>query len=98
MHTTVNMYDFERAFRALRPDNFSYGGLKALFEYFEEYEDSLGEEIELDVIAICCDFSEYENIAEVTDDYNSIMSLEGLQENTTVIEIPDTEGLIVASF
>jgi hypothetical protein len=40
-----------------RADHFSYDGLVALFNYFEELEyDGVG--IELDVIAICCDYSE----------------------------------------
>lgn len=41
-----------------RAEKFSYEARKALFDYFEELEDETGEKIELDVIAICCDFSE----------------------------------------
>jgi len=66
MKTTVSRYDFERAFvDADRKENFSYEALGLLFAYFEEYEESTGEEIELDVIAICCDYTEdtYEGIA-----------------------------------
>jgi len=50
----------------IRPDNFSYQGLRILFDYFEEYENDTGESIDCDVIAICCDFSEdsFENIAD----------------------------------
>ena len=59
MKTTVNRYDFERAFIAAdRKENFSYEGLGLLFDYLEEYEESTGEEIELDAIALCCDYSE----------------------------------------
>jgi hypothetical protein len=66
MKTTVSVYDFRNAFQELRPNNFSYEGLAWLFDYFEEYEESSDIEIELDVIAICCDFSEstYEEIIE----------------------------------
>jgi len=66
MKTTVSVYDFRDAFQKIRPDNFSYEGLGALFEYLEECEADVGEEYELDVIAICCDFSEDtpESIAE----------------------------------
>jgi hypothetical protein len=66
MKTTINQYDFERAFAdADRKENFSYEGLGLLFVYFEEYEESTGEEIELDVIAICCEYAEdtFEDIA-----------------------------------
>lgn len=58
MKQTVNLYEFREAFRAIRPDNFSYEGLDILFEYLEQLGEDIGEEIELDVIAICCDYSE----------------------------------------
>lgn len=67
MKTTVNFSEFRDSFQQIRPDNFSYDAQKILFEYFEEFEESTGEEFELDVIAICCDFSEdsFENIADL---------------------------------
>ena len=68
MKTLVSSYDFHRAFEELRSNNFSYNGLDALFEYFEEYEDSTDTEIELDVIAICCDFSE-STVDEIINNY-----------------------------
>lgn len=58
MKQTVNLYEFRRAFEQCRPDNFSREGLSVLWNYLEEYEDSTGVELELDVIALCCDFSE----------------------------------------
>lgn len=66
MKTTVYFSEFCDYFRDIRPDNFSYQGLRILFDYFEEFEDSTGESIDFDVIAICCDFSEdsFENIAD----------------------------------
>ena len=69
MKNTVNFYDFRRAFADIRPDNFSDAGLSALFDYLEQYEEDVGEDLELDVIAFCCDFSEdwADNIAA---DYN----------------------------
>ena len=73
MKTTVNVYDFHSAFKcANRAESFSDAALNVLFDYFEEYEESTGEEIELDVIAICCEYSEdtWENIA---DSYSIIL-------------------------
>lgn len=58
MKTTVTLSAFRDEFKAIRPDNFSYGGLGILFQYLEDYEEITGEEIELDVIAICCEYSE----------------------------------------
>ena len=70
MKTTVSRYDFERAFiDADRKENFSYQGLKALFDYFEEYEEATGQEIELDVIAICCDYNE-DTVADIARNYS----------------------------
>jgi len=41
-----------------RKDNFSYEGLSLLFNYLEQLEEDTGNEMELDVIALCCDYSE----------------------------------------
>lgn len=68
MYTTVTKSDFIQAFHAIRPDNFSYEGLCALFDYLEEYEEGTGEQMELDVIALCCDFSEA-TLEEIAEDY-----------------------------
>lgn len=58
MKTTVYFSEFCDYFRKIRPDNFSYQGLRVLFDYFEEIDESCGTESELDVIGICCEFSE----------------------------------------
>ena len=58
MKTTVFFSEFRDYFHKIRPDNFSYQGLRVLFDYLEEIENSCGEESELDVIGLCCEFSE----------------------------------------
>jgi hypothetical protein len=74
MKTTVSKYDFERAFvDADRKENFSYEGLGLLFDYLEEYEDSTGEEVELDVIALCCDYAE-ETVSDIARNYSIDLS------------------------
>ena len=89
------MYDFERAFKNFERDNFSYDGLKALFEYLEEYEDSTGEEVELDVIALCCDYMEYDSLKEYNDDYGTKYSeIDAIQNDTTLIKIDDNSFII----
>jgi hypothetical protein len=67
MKTTVYFSEFRDYFHEIRPDNFSYQALRILFDYLEEFEESTGEEVEFDVIALCCDFSEdsFENIADL---------------------------------
>ena len=66
MYQSINEYDFRRAFEDMgRRDQFSYEALNLIFDYFENIEGETGEQIKLDVIAICCDYSEdtYDNIA-----------------------------------
>ena len=77
---------------------FSYEGSKALFNYFEQYEEDCETEIEFDPIAFRCDFTEYENLKEVKENYQDIKNLDDLRDHTTVIEIPNTEKLIIQAY
>ena len=52
-----------------RKDNFSYEGKRALFDYFEQLEEDTGEQIELDVIAICSEYTEYSTADEAARNY-----------------------------
>lgn len=71
MHTPVSFYDFERAFHDMdRKDNFSHYGLRMLFDYLKDYEEETGEDIELDVIALCCEYTEYDSVKELCDAYS----------------------------
>ena len=100
MKRTINFYDFEGAFETdTYKDHFSYEGKKALFEYLEEYEESTGEEIELDVVALCCEYVEYENSDEFWEDYDKedYPNMEAIASNTEVIMI-DEEAFIVQQF
>jgi len=99
MISTISQYDFVDAFKRLRPNNFSYEGLLALFDWFEELEDQGNEQMELDVIAICCDFSEYHDLKEFQNDYgDEYESLEDIENNTLLIKIEDEEGFIIQQF
>ena len=105
-----NVYQFREAFRlAGRSDQFSYEGLEVLFDYLEEYSDSAGENVELDVVALCCDYYEssidelIENydidVSDADEDEEEIKSIveEYLQDNTSVCgEVSD--GFVYAAF
>jgi hypothetical protein len=54
MIQTINLHEFRKAFHDIRPTNFSHDALGILFEYLDEIDS----EYELDVISICCDFTE----------------------------------------
>ena len=100
MKKTINIYDFREAFhKAGRGDQFTYDGLTALFEYIEDYEEGTGEETELDVIGLCCDYTEYESIEEFWLDYDQedYPDIDAIMNETQVIMI-DEESFIIAQF
>ena len=59
MYQRVDFSDFVQAFAAHdRQSQFSHEALRLLFDYIEEEEDDNGKGAELDVIALCCEYSE----------------------------------------
>ena len=100
MKSTINLYDFRRGFEDYdRKDQFSYEGQEALFDYLEQFEDDTGEEVEFDVIALCCEYTEYDNLKELQEAYSDeYKTLEYLEDTTQVIRIPDTERFIILDF
>ena len=87
MKQTINLYDFERAFSQMdRQDQFTYDGKKALLEYLEQYEEDCGEEIELDVIALCCEYSEYESADQAASNYFDYEGMEYDEDGNEMIE------------
>jgi len=83
MYTTITETMFKDEFKSIRPENFSNEGLSVLFDFFTELEDSTGEPMELDVIAICCDFNE-EPVSDVLENYG-LDSVDELHDNTMVV-------------
>jgi len=70
MKQSIGFIEFCNAFDAYgRSEQFSYEAQRALFDYLEDYEESTGEELELDVIALCCDYSE-ESPADIIRSYS----------------------------
>lgn len=55
---------FLDAFARLRPDNFTNDALSALYDYFEEIDPGMY----LDIVAICCDYSQYPSAVEAAQD------------------------------
>lgn len=95
---TVNEYDFINEFKSYGREDFTHAGLLALYEYLEDYSKDTDEPVELDVIALCCDFTEYENFEEIQKDYSStkLETIEDLWNNTQVIEFK--YGIIIQDF
>ena len=96
MYQSVNFYEFRDAFKRMgRNENFSHEGLGVLFDYLEELEEDMGTPIELDVIALCCDYyeqsindiaSSYDiDLSDCEDDDDRVQTVrEYLEENTAV--------------
>ena len=86
----------------------SYDGACALAEYLESMEEGTGEEMELDVVAIRCDFDEYSTAKEAAEacgyepdedddeEDQERHALKWLNNHTTVIEFDG--GVIIQAF
>ena len=107
MKQSINVYQFHDAFiHADRKENFSYAGLIALYGYLTDLEDDLGEELELDVIALCCDYSEHDldDLQREYGNYNGQQwesvedALVWFEERTTVIPVDDDDRVIIQAF
>ena len=104
MKKTINFYDFERSFIDMgRENQFTYEGKKALFQYLEEYEEETRTQIELDIIALCCEFSEFESLEEFQDQYckDEYQTIEDVEYNTLVIPVTldySSKGCSIKSF
>jgi hypothetical protein len=108
MKTTVNRYDFVRAFETCgRKDQFTTSALLALFEYLESFEQDCGVELELDPIGICCEWAEHSSALAAAKEYGfdevcgddadcEPEALEWLREHTQVVEFDG--GLVIQLF
>ena len=100
VYIDVGLYDFREAFRKMRPDNFTYTGLTTLYDYLVELADDCGQSIELDVIGLCCDYSEYESLADYREQCDGVLwkkYTEGDSILTTRVDQPyciDCEAVI----
>ena len=84
----INLHDFREAFMQSdeRRNQFSYGALEAIFDYYESTEDEEHPE-EMDIIATCCEFSEYDSAYEAVQNYQpDDMPIEG-EEGDDLLEI-----------
>ena len=80
MKTTLNTHDITNALLNDNNAAWSYTGAKALAEYLEQYEEDCGIELELDVVAFRCEYSEYNSLEEWAHSYFSAEQLTELLE------------------
>ena len=89
MYKELGFCSFCDEFSDTYKDNFSYKGKKALFDYLEELEEGIDEKIELDTVALCCEYSEYKSAWEAMEQYQpEDMPVEG-EEGDDLVEIQE---------
>lgn len=103
MFQSVNFSSFWDSFRNLdRQDQFTYDGKRVLFDYLEQHELDTGETIELDVVALCCEYVE-STVDEIIRDYSIDTSVDDdvidwLNERTSVCGVTDSGTIVFAQF
>ena len=101
MKQLVNFNTFCDSFTGSYANKFSYDAKRALFDYLEDYETETGTEIELDPIALACDYTEYKDLAELNAENTSTVedhyTLETLGDYAMAIQLPNG-GLLIANF
>jgi hypothetical protein len=97
MKQRVNFAWFLESFRMMdRYEQFGFDALRVLFDYLEDLESDTGEEIELDVIALCCDYSVY-TLDEFQRDYGAeYQSIEDIANDFVIIPV-DEDSFIVGA-
>ena len=96
---TIDQCLFRQTFHNYgRGDQFSHEGLNALFDYLEELSEDTGVNIELDVIALCCEFTEYADLEKIKSQYSrtTLESVDDLHDHTQVIDFET--GIIIQDF
>lgn len=103
MYQTITFSDFVDAFRAYsREEQFTYEGKQVLFDYLENYEDETGERIELDVVALCCEYNE-STLDEINNDYGqdfeTLDDAEAwISDQTALVGSTDVDTIIFVAF
>ena len=108
MKLTLSTYEVADKLIADKNAAWSRAGAYALAEYLEEIERESATEIELDVCAIRCDFSEYASATlaaraydwqkddDKSDEENETEALDYLTDRTSVIQFDG--GVIIQDF
>ena len=101
---TLSFWQFRDALKRDEYNNYSNEAIEALFDYFESLSDDIGEDFEMDVVAIRCEWSEY-HVQDLWDEYSNIFEdndidsddynkqLEILSEHTTILDYRRAEHM-----
>ena len=111
--SNLSVYQWCDEWPESRQNQFSYEAKNALYNYLNEYKDQTDEEIEVDIVALCCEYTEYSDMTdylsehstdiENNDDFESDDEyyqavMEDLEAHTTVIPCYNSNGDKLDSF
>ena len=89
--------------------NWCYASACALVAHLQILEQTMGEEMEFDIVAIRCDYSRYDSALEAAREYGyddnpeldeddrEELALEWLQDRTSVV-MANKHGVVIANF
>lgn len=96
---TVNFHQFCDSFSDTYKNNFTYEGKRALFDYLEQLSEDTGDDIELDIVALCCEYTQYDDINEYISNYpDDAKTIDEVENYTQVIRIPDSDSFIIQAY
>jgi hypothetical protein len=91
MIKTLSLSDFRDEFRGTQYEKqFTYEALETLYNWYND----LDENTECDIVAIACEWTEYESEGEIAEAYENFRTA----ENNTVILKSDNGHLLVLNY
>jgi hypothetical protein len=94
----VTFFDFCDSFSDTYKNNFSYEGKRALYDYLCDMAQDTGKPIELDTIALCCEYTEFDDLKDYGAQYDPLDTIEDIQNKTMYIPLEKSEGFIILNY
>lgn len=91
--STVTLEQFIDDFMEVRPNNFSRHGLSLIYDYLWDMSEDIGENIEFDIIGICCDFIELNSIEEVREYFG--LEVDNYPDDDSVMDFLNSESGVI---
>ena len=109
MKQTLSTYQIAGLLMADENAHWTHSAAYALAEYYQELEESTGEELEFDAVAIRCDWSYYESLSAIAEAYS--IDIKGMSEERAgrlviryveergqLIQLDDGSGFLISNF
>lgn len=95
---TVDSSDlYHLACRRGRGDTFGSPGWRAIGDYLENLSDDLGENIEIDIIAICCEYSMVESVESFYMEHQHLHGIDLPTMEEWEVDLSDDDKLAAVS-